>query len=284
MSNPFSAVGRGFVLTAVLFGAFAAGAPFTAPREAHAQSRQGRPWLGLSMEDAKPQGVVKIRHVVRTSPAEKAGIRGGDGVLKVDGVRVATSSDVIRLVSAHAVGDTVPLTVTRDTKERVVNVTLANFPTSDEMIRMDFVGAFAPAWKGVDPVSGNVPASISALRGKVVMLGFWATWCGACRLQIPRLNAFHNRYAAQGLSVIGLASEESQEVGPHAARAGMQYAVGADKAGDTTQAYHVVSLPSVFVIDKRGVVRDVMVGFDPGREPQVEALVKQLLAEPAPVD
>jgi peroxiredoxin len=115
-----------------------------------------------------------------------------------------------------------------------------------------------------------------------VLLAFWATWCGACRMASPRLSDLQVRYGAQGLSVIGLANEEPDEVSPSVTRQQMRYAVGADRKGETSAAYGVASLPSVFIIDKKGVVRDVSVGYDPGREAQVESLLKTLLAEPAP--
>jgi thiol-disulfide isomerase/thioredoxin len=235
------------------------------------------------MEDVRPDSV-RVRHVVRTSPAEKAGVRGGDIVLKVDGQRVATSNEVIRLVGTHAIGDTVPLTISRDAKELSVRVTLGSFPSSDDMIRMDFVGQLAPAWKGVEAVAGAVPPSVTALRGKVVVLSFWATWCGACRMLSPRLSDWQQRLGAQGLVVIGLSSEDAADVASFVPRMGMRYSIGVDKKGETSAAYHVSSLPSLFVIDKRGVVRDVAVGYDPSREAQIEALLRTLMAEPAPAD
>jgi thiol-disulfide isomerase/thioredoxin len=280
MATALGRFGRGLLIGSLVLGA----AVVATPRDATAQSaRQGRPWLGLSMEDLRPDSV-RVRHVVRTSPAEKAGVRGGDLVLKVDNVRVSTANDVIRLVGAHAIGDIVPLTISRDAKELSVRVTLGSFPSSDDMIRMDFVGQFAPAWKGVEAVAGAVPPNVSALRGKVLVLSFWATWCGACRMLSPRLSDWQQRLGAQGLVVIGLSSEDAADVATFVPRMNMRYSIGVDKKGETSAAYHVSSLPSVFIVDKRGVVRDVAVGYDPTREAQLEALLRTLLAEPPPAD
>jgi thiol-disulfide isomerase/thioredoxin len=133
-------------------------------------------------------------------------------------------------------------------------------------------------------VSGSFPASIGALHGRVVLLDFWATWCAPCRVAIPALGVLQARYGAQGLSVLGLSSEEVQDVAPFAQRMGMRYGVGVDAHGQTTRAYGVSSLPTLVVIDKRGVVRDVTIGFDPGQDTRLDATIRTLLAEPAPVD
>jgi len=259
------------------------GAAMVAGDAAAQQAPQRRAWLGVAM-DVDAQTGVRVKHVVRSSPAHKAGIREGDRLLKVDGVRVSTASEVVRLVSSHSVGEEVPVVLQRDGKEQGARVTLADFPSSDEMMRMDHLNAFAPAWKNVAQVSGNVPASLGALRGRVVLIDFWATWCGPCRLVAPKLSALQARYGAQGLSVIGLSTEGPEEVALFAQRMGMTYGIGVDKKGETSSAYTVSSLPTMFLVDKKGVVRDISVGYDPSREAQTEALIKALLAEPAPTD
>ncbi len=257
----------------------------TAEPPAPPPARGGRPWLGIAM-DAHAQGGVSVKHVVRGSPADKAAVRAGDRVMKIDGARVATPQEISRIVSQRTVGDVLAIVFARDGKEQTAKVTLATFPTSDEMLRMDHLGNFAPMWKGVTSASGKVPASIGALRGRVVLLDFWATWCAPCRLVAPKLSALQARYGAQGLSVIGLSSEPAEEVALFAQRMGMAmtYGIGVDTKGETSSAHTVASLPTLFIIDKRGVVRDIVVGYDPSHDAQIETAVKTLLAEPAPTD
>ena len=218
-------------------------------------------WLGVAMEPGggTPAGV-GVRHVVRTSPAEKAGVKEGDRIVKVDGGGVARAVDG---------------------KEVALKVTLEPRPTADEMLRMDHLGAVAPAWKNVAPV-GGAPKSLADLRGRVVVLDFWATWCGPCRLVAPRLSSLQARFGAQGLSVVGITTDEAEVAAAFAQRTDMKYPTVVDTQGDTSRAYGIGSLPSLFILDKRGVVRDVAVGFDPSHDAAVEQLVKTLLAEPAP--
>jgi thiol-disulfide isomerase/thioredoxin len=148
-------------------------------------------------------------------------------------------------------------------------------------MRMDHVGTFAPTWAGATPV-GSAPKSIESLRGRVVLIDFWATWCGPCRLVAPRLSALQTHYGAQGLSVVGISADNAEEVAAFAGRTAMRYPVVVDTKGETSRAYTVSSLPTLFIIDKRGVVRDVEIGFDPSRDGQREQLIRTLLAEPAP--
>ena len=107
-----------------------------------------RGWLGIAMAPASVGPGVKVEHVVHGSPAEKAGLRPDDQITLVDGVLVATSRDVIHALSLHGVGETVSVTITRSGKAQPLNVVLAEFPTSDTMLRMDHVGSPAPAWDG----------------------------------------------------------------------------------------------------------------------------------------
>jgi thiol-disulfide isomerase/thioredoxin len=183
-------------------------------------------------------------------------------------------------VSAHSVGDTVKVGLERGGKAVTADVVLAARPTIDEMLRMDLAGERAPSWTKVTPLSG-APASIESLRGRVVLIDFWASWCGPCRMLAPRLSALSTRYAAQGLTVVGMTTDGAEEAAVFAARHGMRYGVVVDGAGETSRAYGITSLPTMLLVDKAGVVREVFVGFDPGGTARLEEAVKKLLAEPA---
>jgi len=69
-----------------------------------------------------------------------------------------------------------------------------------------------------------------------------------------------------------------------ATQEGVHYAIASDSTNATSLAYGVRNIPTLFVLDKRGVVREVSMGYDPGAQVQIENLVKQLLAEPAPTN
>jgi thiol-disulfide isomerase/thioredoxin len=245
---------------------------------AKAEAPAGRPWLGVMLERDHVSGV-RVGHVVRGSPADKAGLHEGDRILALDSHPTAESSDVVDGVASHRIGEGIDVSIATADARRVVRVVLSAMPPPDAVVRMDLVGAAAPPWTDVASASSGFPDGLSALRGRVVLLDFWATWCGPCRLMSSSLAGLQARYGAQGLSVVGLSTEDLQRVAAFARRTAMAYPVASDQSAETSRAYGVVSLPTVVVIDKRGVVRDVAIGFDGSSPGRLDALVQQLLAE-----
>ena len=275
----------GFRLASTTALAIAVGvaAAFGAPT-AEGQSRV-RPWLGVELDKggSVPRGV-RVNHTVRSSPAWGAGVRDGDVILRVENAVTSRPDDVIREVASHQPGAAVRVVLLRGGVEVPLTVTLQAIPDGDEMLRLDKVGAQAPAtWKGLTAVSGPLPAGVSELRGRVVIVDFWATWCMACRMSTPKLSSWQAKFGAQGLSVIGITDDPVAQAADGAQDFGMRYAaVGSDESYATQRAFGVRALPMVFIIDKRGVIRDVSVGLDPRKEAQTEALLRRLLAEPSP--
>jgi peroxiredoxin len=238
------------------------------------------PWLGVQMDAGSDIGVT-VERVVRGSPAEKAGLKQGDRIVGVDGVKTTAPGQVTRAVGQHKVGDSVTVDFERRGSATTVTVVLAQRPSGDDILKMDLVGAPAPAWTRVAPL-GSAPSSIAQLRGRVVLLDFWASWCGPCRMLAPRLSALKDKFGAQGLTVVGITTDEAERAAVFAERHQMRYGVVVDKDGDTSRAYGVSALPTMILVDKKGVVREVFIGYDPSGDARLEATVKSLLAETGP--
>ncbi len=282
------AVGCRWLGLCLLLSFGVSGLAFFLPTDAAAQV-VSRPWLGVAMDSDEPGQGVRVGHVIRNSPADKAGLREGDRILRVASANVARGQDVVRAVALFAIGDSADIAFLRAGKEQSARVTFTALPSQDDMVRMDLVGTFAPTWKDVESVSGSFPPSIAAMRGRVVLLDFWATWCGPCRIVIPKLGALQSRYGAQGLSVLGVSTgEDAQDVcavcSPSAWPCVHRAVASRQEHAETTRSYGVVSLPTLVVIDKRGVVRDVAIGYDSSEDARLEASVRSLLAEQAPTD
>lgn len=236
------------------------------------------PWLGVQMDDGGDTGV-RVERIVRGSPAEKGGIHVGDRIVSVDGARVTVPVEVSRAVAKHRVGETATVGLERTGTPLSMPIVLVARPSGDDMLRMDLVGAAAPAWTNVTPL-GSAPSSLAQLKGRVVILDFWASWCGPCRLLAPKLSALKDRLAPQGLSVVGMTTDDAERAAVFAEKHQMRYAVVVDKDAETSKTYGITGLPTMIIIDKKGIVREVSVGFDPTGDAKLEATLKKLLAEP----
>jgi len=234
-------------------------------------------WLGVSMQPAG--SAVVVSQVAATSPADRAGLRVGDRLLRVAGNAIVAPVDVQRAVAARAPGDLLVLVFERDGKEGSVRVTLAPRPSADEQARATYVGKLAPPLAGLVTVNGP-PLTTDGLRNRVVILDFWAVWCVPCRLSLPALSLMQARYGAQGLSVLPITSDPAESAATFARDLGLRTPVVLDPEGTTTRAYGVSVLPTTVVIDRRGIVRDVILGYGKLEAQRLEALVATLLAEP----
>jgi peroxiredoxin len=232
----------------------------------------------LAKRDNGEPGVL-IRSVTRGSPAEHAGIADGDVVLSIDGDNVARPTELREHVMKALAGSRVSLGVLRGGETRLFAVDLEAAPNDDELMRKNYVGVRAPDFGALDTVQGSITPSLPALKGRVVVLEFWASWCGVCHVMAPTLNGWHDRYSAQGVTVLGVTNDPVDVAGRTAGELGMGYALASDGSGQMLRAYRAYALPTLFVIDKQGNVRDVLIGYSTPRLREIEALVRKLIAE-----
>ncbi len=94
--------------------------------------------------------------------------------------------------------------------------------------------------------------SLSDLRGKVVLVNFWATWCPPCRKEMPDLEALYQRFGAQGFVVLAISDEEAGKVTPFIAERGITYPVLLDPGRKVNELFQVEGIPKSFVYDREG--------------------------------
>jgi peroxiredoxin len=121
---------------------------------------------------------------------------------------------------------------------------------------------------------------LSEFRGEVVMVNFWATWCGDCRAQLTELNDWYGTYQGAGLQLLAVSLDRSlAEVGRTADQLNLSYPVLHDADLSVSKLYDVSSMPVSVLIDRDGVVRDVIEGFRRTREQSFLDRVRELLRE-----
>jgi cytochrome c biogenesis protein CcmG/thiol:disulfide interchange protein DsbE len=107
----------------------------------------------------------------------------------------------------------------------------------------------------------GVPVSLSELRGQVILVNNWATWCPPCRAEMPELQAYFQAHAADGFILVGINSGDRQDqVVDFVRQYGLTFPIWVDPTGLALHAFQNNALPSSYVIDKSGTVRLVWVG------------------------
>jgi peroxiredoxin len=121
---------------------------------------------------------------------------------------------------------------------------------------------------------------LSEYRGEIVMLSFWATWCGDCRAQLEELGAMYSRYHDAGVELLAVSLDQNRrQADDLSSRLGGGYPVLHDASGEVGRLYDVKRMPMMVLIDRGGVVRDVFEGFQRGNEQQYLERVQALLRE-----
>jgi thiol-disulfide isomerase/thioredoxin len=151
------------------------------------------------------------------------------------------------------------------------------------------IGNPAPDFRGDFAINGE-PIKLSELRGKVVLLDFWATWCGPCIEALPHLIELNAKYKSAGLAVLGVTvynndqpvAQQQARFTKFAQQHGMDYLIMTldnKSAAQTLGSYGVRGIPQVVLIDRAGVVRRVIVGGGSEAASEIDNAVGQLLAQ-----
>jgi peroxiredoxin len=151
------------------------------------------------------------------------------------------------------------------------------------------VGAFAVAAHGSEggpapefklPVRAGGELALSSLKGQVVMINFWATWCGPCRQEMPLLEQIYKRYKGLGFTLLAVnVEEDSSGADKWLAETPVTFPVLFDRTNSVSKLYEVVAMPSTVIVDRKGRVRYIHHGYKPGTESQYQDQVRSLLRE-----
>jgi thiol-disulfide isomerase/thioredoxin len=137
-------------------------------------------------------------------------------------------------------------------------------------------GEAAPAFSLRDANGASV--ALERLRGQVVYVDFWASWCGPCRRSFPWMNELQRRYGDRGLTIVAINVDKNPaDAARFLERNPAQFAVAYDQAGVTPLAYAVRDMPSSYLIDSQGKVVEIEHGFHDERKGALEQRIQALL-------
>jgi peroxiredoxin len=121
---------------------------------------------------------------------------------------------------------------------------------------------------------------LSEMAGNVVLINFWASWCGPCREEMPLLNALHNKYEPLGFTVLGVNVEEDVKAAKGFLKNfPVDFPVLLDNTNKVSKQYKVIAMPTTVVVDRDGNMRYLHQGYKSGDEAKYRQMVKKLVRE-----
>jgi thiol-disulfide isomerase/thioredoxin len=130
------------------------------------------------------------------------------------------------------------------------------------------------------------------MRGKVVLLDFWATWCGPCIATFPRLREWHKKYSGDGFTIIGVTQfygkadgkpmsdlQELDYLGEFKKKHKLPYGFAVSKRGEDSSKYDINAYPTTVLLDRKGVIRYIGIGAGLEESQNLEDMIKKVMKE-----
>jgi len=130
-------------------------------------------------------------------------------------------------------------------------------------------------------IVNNKNVNLDNFRGKVLVVDFWASWCGPCAKSFPYFNQLSGELAKHGVEVVGVNVDENPEDAQQfLENKNVNFHLAADHAQNCAKQLQLKAMPTTFVIDRKGVVRHEQLGFRESESQEFRAVVEKLIAEP----
>lgn len=121
---------------------------------------------------------------------------------------------------------------------------------------------------------------LSEYRGQVVMINFWASWCGPCRQEMPLLDELYQKYEPMGFTIFGVNVEQERELAEQILRdIPVNFPILFDDNNTVSEDYDVDAMPATVLVDRNGEVRFMHRGYKPGYEDHYEEQIRALIRE-----
>jgi peroxiredoxin len=130
------------------------------------------------------------------------------------------------------------------------------------------------------PDQSGSAVSLSEFDGQVVLINFWASWCGPCREEMPLLVELHQRYESLGFTMLGINVEEDSAAADSFLRSvPVSFPILYDRKNSVSKLYDVIAMPSTVLIGRDGRVRYIHHGYEPGYENDYQDQIRELIRE-----
>ncbi len=160
---------------------------------------------------------------------------------------------------------------------RIILLVLSIF-TGSSLASSGLTGQTAPDFVLKSATGENL--RLSEYRGDVVMINFWATWCGPCRQEMPLLDELYTRYQRVGFNLLGVnIDDDSRRAMAMVNELGISFPVLFDEDKKVSKLYEVEAMPLTLLLDREGTVRHVHHGYQPGYEQKYLNEIRSLLRE-----
>jgi peroxiredoxin len=136
----------------------------------------------------------------------------------------------------------------------------------------------APDFSLPDASGGSV--ALADFKGQVVLINFWASWCGPCRQEMPLLDELSTRYAPLGFTMLGVnVEEDSSAANGFLSGTPVSFPVLYDRENSVSELYDVIAMPSTVIVDRTGQIRYIHHGYEAGNEQDYQDQIRALIRE-----
>ena len=229
------------------------------------------PWLGLIYKKDLFENhlALRVSGVHPESGCLAAGVVSGDLVIGIDGKDLVNTAQLQNVMKNAKVGSKVKIEIFREGKRIPLTVTLTERPDDISSLTGSAIGSKIA--KFGDNFYKNAEKRQEA--PKATLLDFWATWCGPCRQTLPVLEKMYNKYASQGLEIIGISSEQKNTLlSFYKKQHASPYPLYRDADQGLWRRYGIHAVPTLMLLDSNGYIKRVWSGA-----PSFEMLEKLVL-------
>lgn len=234
------------------------------------------PWLGVTFKKGTFENHLALQ-VVGVHPGSgcfTAGMVAGDQIIGVQGKPLVEVSQIQQAVSKSKVGTNIKIEVLRDGKKLPLTVKVTDRPDDISSLTGSAIGSKMAEFGANFYKNGEKRQA----KPKATLLDFWATWCGPCRKTLPVLANVYNKYAGQGLEVIGISNEDVKTLNAfYGQQHASPYPLYRDASQEMWRRYGIHAVPTLMLLDENGYIKRVWSGAP--SQAMVEQLVVEVLKE-----